>query len=83
MNNDVTINGRKVHIIIREKSSHAGGGYSIESLVIAGIHDHLKIGMDVEISFPEEAIRGRVTSAWVDGRKNITNLRVYRTNRAA
>lgn len=77
MNDKVTINGSIVNVIVRERSSHAGDSYAIESFVLSGIHNDLRIGMSVEISFPEEVFRGRVTSVWADSAKNVTHLRVY------
>jgi len=71
----VTINGLPVTVLLREKSRYAGVGYSVESLVIEGIHD-FRIGTTLEISLPEEIIRGRVSSVGVAN--HYTSVRLYR-----
>jgi len=78
MNGTVTINGRKVRIVSREMSREAGGNGCIEALIIRGIHYDWPLGAKVHISYPEEMVRGRVTSSWTDLQKHLTHLRVHR-----
>jgi len=79
MSSNATMNGREVDVVSREKSRFAGGDeYSMESLILAGVHDDLQVGMDVDILLLDERLIGRVTFVATDPVTNITHLRVYR-----
>jgi hypothetical protein len=79
----ITFNGKYVVLLNREVSSAANGrdmssGFEeiIEEFLVAGNHPEWRIGSDLTISFPEEKIRGRVTTVNVDTGSSRTSVRV-------
>jgi len=84
----ITFNGKYVVLLNREVSSSSDknipgglpmpGGYEdiIEEFLVAGNHPEWRIGSDLIISFPEEKIRGKVTTVNVDTGSSRTSVRV-------